>query len=196
MTDTEHRPITTDVRASTPVRGVLDRPGARLSLVLLRLATGFVFLWAFLDKLLGLHYSTPGAKAWIHGGSPTLGFLKSVNVGPFQSQFHAIAGAWWADWLFMLGLLGIGVAVMLGIAMRISAVAGVLMMAMMWVAELPFAQTTSAGDPSGSTNPLVDYHFMYAAALIVLAAVGAGAIWGLGRGWAKLPFVQHHSWAR
>lgn len=47
----------------TPVTGVLDRPGATLSLVLLRLATGFVFLWAFLDKLFGLHYSTSGARA-------------------------------------------------------------------------------------------------------------------------------------
>lgn len=119
-----------------------------------------------------------------------------MNVGPFPSQFHATAGAWWADWLFMLGLLGVGVAVMLGIAMRISAVAGVVMMAMMWLAEFPLAQTTSAGEPSGTTNPLVDYHFMYAVALIVLAAVGAGTIWGLGRGWANLPFVHRRSWAR
>lgn len=119
-----------------------------------------------------------------------------MNVGPFQSTFHSIAGAWWADWLFMLGLLGIGVAVMAGIAMRVAAVAGVVMMAMMWFAELPFAETNSAGEPTRSTNPLVDYHFMYAAALVVLAAVGAGAIWGLGRWWANLSFVQRHPWAQ
>ena len=45
------------------------------------------------------------------GGSPTKGFLSSVDVGPFTTAFHAIAGTWWADWLFMLGLLGVGVAV-------------------------------------------------------------------------------------
>ena len=38
-------------------------------------------LWAFLDKTFGLHYSTPSSKAWIHGGSPTKGFLTSIDVG-------------------------------------------------------------------------------------------------------------------
>ena len=41
----------------------------------LRIATGFIFLWAFLDKLFGLGYSTASAKSWIHGGSPTKGYL-------------------------------------------------------------------------------------------------------------------------
>ena len=49
---------------------------AAKALAVLRVATGFVFLWAFLDKTFGLGYSTPSAKAWIHSGSPTLGFLK------------------------------------------------------------------------------------------------------------------------
>ena len=74
-------------------------------LAVLRIATGLIFLWAFLDKLFGLGYATPSAKAWIAGGSPTKGFLSSVDVGPFTTAFHAIAGTWWADWLFMLGLL-------------------------------------------------------------------------------------------
>ena len=34
----------------------------------LRIATGLVFLWAFLDKLLGLGYATPTDRAWINGG--------------------------------------------------------------------------------------------------------------------------------
>ena len=36
----------------------------------------------------GLGYATPSAKAWIHGGSPTKGFLSSIDVGPFQGTFH------------------------------------------------------------------------------------------------------------
>ena len=58
--------------------------GARWMAVL-RLATGFIFLWAFLDKLFGLGYSTKSANAWIHGGSPTNGFLSHVAVGPFMT---------------------------------------------------------------------------------------------------------------
>jgi thiosulfate dehydrogenase [quinone] large subunit len=97
--------------------------------------------------------------------------------------------------MFMLGLLGIGVALISGVALRIAAVAGVAMMAMMWLAEFPLAQHTSTGTPSGSVNPLVDYHVVYVIALIVLAATYAGNTWGLGKFWARLPFVSRHRWA-
>ena len=167
---------------------------AAKSMAVLRIATGFVFLWAFLDKTFGLGYSTSSAKAWIHGGSPTKGFLSSIDVGPFQSAYHSMAGTWWADWLFMLGMLSVGVALIAGIALRLAAGAGVLIMAMMWLGEYPLAQHTSAGAPSASTNPLTDYHFIYAVVLVVLAAAYAGHRWGLGRVWARLPFVQSHRW--
>ncbi|MFR9799808.1 hypothetical protein ACL02U_28510 [Streptomyces sp. MS06] len=162
----------------------------------LRLLTGFVFLWAFLDKTFGLGYATSSGKGWIDGGSPTKGFLSHVAAGPMESTFHAWAGAAWADWLFMLGLLGIGVALMAGVALRITAVAGTLLMAFMWLAEWPPAQHLSDGSPSMSTNPFVDYHLLYAAVMIALAAVGAGATWGLGRLWASLPFVERNQWLR
>jgi thiosulfate dehydrogenase [quinone] large subunit len=47
-----------------------------------------------------------------------------------------------------------------------------------------------------STNPLIDYHVIYAIALIVVAVTSAGNTWGLGRSWAALPFVQRRQWAR
>ncbi|HEY8524700.1 MAG TPA: hypothetical protein VIL48_07050 [Acidimicrobiales bacterium] len=159
----------------------------------LRLATGFLFLWAFLDKTFGLGYATPSENAWIDGGSPTEGFLSSVAVGPLESTFHSWAGAAWADWLFMLGLLGIGVAVMAGVGLRIAAVSGTVMMALMWAAEWPLAKHLSTGEPSMSTNPVVDYHVIYALALIVLAVTHAGDRWGFGRAWARLPIVKRHA---
>jgi thiosulfate dehydrogenase [quinone] large subunit len=179
---------------------MVEAPGKMLThfaartLAVLRMATGFVFLWAFLDKTFGLHYTTTSAKAWIHGGSPTKGFLSSVDVGPLQSMFHTMAGTWYADWLFMLGLLGIGLALIFGITMRIAAFAGVAMMTLMWFAEFPLAQHTSAGAASASTNPLVDYHVIYAIVMVVLAATYAGTTWGLGRMWARVPFVSRHRW--
>lgn len=165
-------------------------------LAVLRIVTGLTFLWAFFDKAFGLGYSTVSERAWINGGSPTKGFLSHVAVGPLESTFHSWAGAAWADWLFMLGLLAIGVALVLGIGMRIAAVATALMMLMMWAAEWPLAQHTSAGAASGSTNPLIDYHVIYAIVAIVLAYAAAGDTWGLGRMWAKLPFVQANRWLR
>ncbi|MCD7442301.1 DoxX family membrane protein [Streptomyces lincolnensis] len=160
----------------------------------LRLLTGFVFLWAFLDKTFGFGYATQDGKGWIDGGSPTKGFLSGVAVGPMESTFHDWAGAAWADWLFMLGLLGIGLALVGGILLRLAAVAGTAMMALMWIAEWPPARHLSDGSLSMSTNPFADYHLVYAVVLIALAAAGAGATWGLGRAWARLPFVSRNRW--
>ncbi|MEV3861175.1 hypothetical protein AB0J38_43565, partial [Streptomyces sp. NPDC050095] len=58
----------------------------------LRVLTGFVFLWAFLDKTFGFGYATPSGKGWIDGGSPTKGFLSNVAAGPMESTFHSWAG--------------------------------------------------------------------------------------------------------
>lgn len=195
MTVQQPRPAGAGHPEMTGDRGSLMTSTAAKALAVLRVATGFIFLWAFLDKLLGLHYSTASSKAWINGGSPTKGFLASVQVGPLQSPFRSIAGTWWADWLFMLGLAGIGVALIAGVAVRLASVSGVLMLLLMWAAEWPPAQHTSRGAPSGSTNPLIDYHILYAIALIVLAATYAGSTWGLGRQWARVPFVARHRWA-
>ena len=172
----------------------VEAPGSMLTetaakaLAVLRISTGFVFLWAFLDKTFGFGYATPSAKAWINGGSPTKGFLSSVDVGPsgLQTFFHNIAGDPWANWLFMLGLLGIGVALILGIGMRIAAGATIAMMTLMWLAEWPLAK--------GSSNPITDYHFIYAVTAVVLALTYAGHTWGLGKWWASLPLVQKNRW--
>lgn len=168
-----------------------DSPGGvigRTFLALLRIAVGFIMFWAFLDKLLGLGYSTPKARAWINGGSPTKGFLSNVSVGPqgLQDFFHNIAGTWWANWLFMIGLAAIGLALILGIGLRIAAIANVVMMAMMWMAEWPLDKVTATGDPSGSSNPIVDYHVVYALAGIVCAAFLAGRTLGFGLLWEKI----------
>ena len=183
--------MATSITGQAPVQGTaattvtITSRGA-VAIALLRLSTGFIFLWAFLDKFFGLGYATPSARAWINGGSPTKGFLSNVDIGPFQSAFHSIAGTWWADTLFMLGLLGVGLAVMVGAFLNVSAIAGSLMMVLMWVAEWPLAQFTSTGDPSGSTNPFVDYHLIYALVLIVLAVLGAGRYFGIAPWWARV----------
>ncbi|MFC0531790.1 hypothetical protein [Phytohabitans kaempferiae] len=167
---------------------------AARALAVLRVSTGFVFLWAFLDKTFGLGYATPGERAWINGGSPTKGFLSHVEVGPVQSLAHSIAGAWWADTLFMLGMAAVGVALIAGVGLRVAAGAGSLIMVMMWAAEFPLDRFTAAGEASGSTNPFMDYHLIYAVVLVILALTYAGHTWGLGRLWARLPFVRRNRW--
>ena len=162
--------------------------GGRIALAALRLATGFIFLWAFLDKTFGLGFSTPAERAWINGGTPSQGFLKSDAVtGPLKEFFASIASPA-TDFFFMLGMLGIGVAVMLGIGLYVSAVAGSVIMVFMYLAEWPFAANLA------STNPLVDYHIVYALALIVIATLAAGDTWGFGKQWKSLPLVRSQRW--
>lgn len=158
---------------------------ARYVLAGIRLALGWVFLWAFLDKTFGLGHEIVVAKSWLNGGSPTKGFLGSAAKGPFAGFYHAIAGAGVTDVLFMAALLGVGIALILGVGMRLAAGAGALLTVMMWTAVLPPA-----------SNPFMDDHLIYAAVLIVLALLGAGNTLGLGRLWSALPVVRRASWLR
>jgi thiosulfate dehydrogenase [quinone] large subunit len=151
----------------------------------LRLSLGWVFLWAFLDKAFGLGHDTASKAAWLNGGSPTSGFLGFATKGPFSGIYHDIAGQSWADWLFMIGLLGIGLALIAGVAMRITAGSGVLLLVLMWSAVLPPAN-----------NPFMDDHLVYAMILVVLAALGAGRTLGLGNAWERLPIVKQHNWLK
>jgi len=167
----------------------LVRPHAgRRVLAALRLATGFIFLWAFLDKTFGLGYATPPERAWINGGTPSQGFLTGDAVmGPLKPFFASIASPA-TDVLFMIAMLAIGSAVMLGIGLRVSAVAGTLVLLLMYLAEWP------ASFNAGSTNPIVNYHVIYALSLIVIAVLSAGDTWGAGRAWKRLGIVQRAPW--
>lgn len=167
---------------------IVTLSSGRRWLAVLRLATGFIFLWAFFDKAFGLGFSTPSERAWVNGGAPSQGFLNSdAVVGPLKPVFAAIASPA-SDVLFMIGMLAIGLAVMLGIGLRVSAVVGSVLMIAMYLAEWPF------GANAASNNPLVDYHIIYALALIVVAVLAAGDTWGLGRQWRAIPFVGRNRW--
>ena len=146
---------------------------------LARISLGWVFLWAFLDKAFGLGYSTASKDAWIDGGSPTFGFLSMGAAGPFKGLYNSIAGDAWADWLFMAGLLAIGLALILGVFMNLAAAAGALLLMLMWTAVLP-----------PENNPFMDDHIIYALTLGLLASVGAGRWLGLGNRWERTGFVQ------
>ncbi|GAA0410661.1 hypothetical protein Acor_14390 [Acrocarpospora corrugata] len=146
-----------------------------------RIAIGWIFLWAFLDKAFGWGFATPADRAWINGGSPTTGFLKGTGEHALGDFFATLAGQGWVDWLFMLGLIGIGVALITGAGMLIAAAAGSLLLVLMWAAELPLA-----------TNPFMDEHLVYAAVLVGLALAGAGDTLGLGRWWGNTTIVRKH----
>jgi thiosulfate dehydrogenase [quinone] large subunit len=170
---------------------IVTRPMVRKVLAVARIVIGFTFLWAFLDKLFGLGFATPSSRAWINGGTPAQGFIKGID-GPFHDVFQIVANPV-GDWLFMAGLLGIGVAMIAGAGLRIAAVAGTLLMLFMFLAEWPTATALVDGKVvSGSTNPIVDSHWHEALLLIISAVTLAGDTWGLGKWWGNLGFVKKH----
>lgn len=137
---------------------------------LLRVTIGWVFLFAFLDKTTGWFeydfegatYGTSKENAWKFGTNdkdPTWGFLNFGTQGKYFGEFFRdnVAGEQITIWLFMLGLLGVGVAMILGIFRKIAAVSGATMMMFMWLASLPLPN-----------NPILDDHIIYAVVLLVM----------------------------
>ncbi len=176
---------TTSVAATpAPIVAVVtetkEQVAGRYAFAVVRLGIGFTFLWAFVDKLFGFGYATASGKSWLNGGSPTTGFLKGVH-GPLAGVFNPMAGNTFVDWLFMVSLLAIGAAVMLGVGMRIAAASGALLLVFMWAASLPIV-----------TNPFLDEHLIYAVVLIGLALIHAGNTVGFGKIWSHVPFVKAH----
>lgn len=157
---------------------IVRSPFTRWLLVALRLVVGFSFLWPFIDKLFGLGYVTADGKGWLDGGKPAQGFMSHAE-GPFADFFHSISGPW-ADWAFMFSLAGIGIAILLGGMMKIAALGGTVLMALMYLAEFPISQANK-----GFTNPLVDSHWMLALGLLVVAWTLSGDKLGLGRWWGR-----------
>lgn len=126
--------------------------------VVLRLSLSFIFLWAFFDKLFGLGFATTAEKAWIQGGSPTFGFLSSATKGPFVELFHGLAGMPFVDWLFMAGLLFIGVTLLINRFVVWGSIAGSAMLLLMYLSLIP-----------PENNPIIDDHLVYIFVLILLA---------------------------
>jgi len=166
-----------------------------MTLALTRFALAFTFLWAFFDKLLGLGFSTCRdratgeylgllcEKAWLINGSPTQGFLSGVK-GWWAWLFNPLAGHWLVNTLFMLALLGIGIALLFGAGLRVAAWSGGILLVAMWLAEWG----------TFTTNPFMDDHLIYTIVLFALAYAGAGDTWGLGQWWKNTEFVKNHPW--
>lgn len=170
--------------SDTAVAATRSRAGWVL-LSITRIALGFYFLWPFLDKLIGLGYSVCRQednsievmcdRAWLSGGHVTEGYLGSAT-GPLADFYADLGTQRWTDWIFMIGLLGIGLALMLGIGTKVAAWAAPAMLLMMYTSHL-----------WPTTNPFLDDHIIMALAIpaIVLVELEHQSI-GLGRWWRRV----------
>lgn len=157
---------------------------------ILRIVLGYVFLWAFFDKLFGLGFATCKdkltglvdigcAQSFAQGGSPTKGFLANATTGPFQDFYQNLAGQAWVDWLFMLGLLIAGVGLILGTWVRLASLVGIVMLVLMWSALLWPAN-----------SPGIDEHIIYALVLFGIALTADHHAWSLNSWWSKTKIAK------
>jgi len=131
-----------------------------------RIMLSGIFLWSALTKTFGLGFGTEAGKQWLAGNSPTFGFLKFGTSGSFAHDFFLLlageSGIWMVDFLFMLGLWGIGISLLLGIFRKIAGYGGALLMILMWLGSATWAATDSH-------NPFFDDHLVYGAFLLLVA---------------------------
>ena len=158
---------------------------------LARISLRFIFLWAFLDKAFALGFATGRAEdgtidffgegaAWLNGGSPTEGVLTYATKGPLAGFFQSLSGAAWVDWAYMLSMLLIGAALILGVATRLASIGGAIWMGLFYLA--------TAIKPE--FNPGVGAHIVYILVLVGLASLGGGRSLGLQERWDRLAIVK------
>jgi thiosulfate dehydrogenase [quinone] large subunit len=203
----------TEPRADRPRTGAVvmdDRAririprGGAITVALMRIALGLVYLWAFISQAFGITYTNkatppPDApastkttyewtfgydadKGWITSGfdySPTESYVDNNLHGPlaFIPQ-NLPTGV--DDLLWMSALAGLGVALTFGVFANLAGWGGFAMNMLLWLSTFP-----------PSTNPLIDgEHVTFGLAILLFMWLQASNYWGFGRWWrAHTPTV-------
>lgn len=143
----------------------------KISVLLLRLAIGWLFFYAGITKILSADWTAAG-------------YLKGAKTFVGMYQWFALpANIGWINFLNEWGLTLIGAALILGVMTRLVSYAGILLMLLYYFPILVFPY---AGDHSY----IIDDHIIYALVLLFLAVIGAGKYWGLDKYLEKIPIFQ------
>lgn len=116
-----------------------------------------------------------------------IGFLQHTKTfHDFFAVFTTPTMAPITTFLVEYGHLLIGLSLLFGLMVRVSAAFGVLLMITYWFAHMdwPFIEDAN--------NFIVDYHLVYAGVLVYLIVKKAGHVWGLDAWADNLALVQKH----
>lgn len=147
---------------------------SKLFLFALRIALGWMFLYAGISKILN--------PQWSAGG-----YIKAAET--FPAFYNWLAGS---DILPVInfinewGLALIGASLILGIFVRLSSIFGVILMLLYYFPGLAFPK-------AGANGFIVDEHIIYALIFAFFASVRAGRVYGLENWCANLPICSKFS---
>ncbi|RJQ36316.1 DoxX family protein [Candidatus Parcubacteria bacterium] len=142
----------------------------KIWLTVLRISLGWLFFYAGVTKIVNPAWSAAGYLRNAKAFGELYQWLASPGILPITNFVN--------EW----GLTLLGVSLILGIGVRLASILGAALM-LLYYAPLGF--------PYPSPNSLVvDEHVVYAAALLYLAAVRAGRVWGLESWCANLPICR------
>lgn len=133
----------------------------RLFIFLLRVSLGWMFFWAGYTKIIDPKWSALSYITTAKNFPELYKWFASPQILPVTNFLN--------EW----GLILIGIALILGVCMRLSAFFGTILMLLYYFVILQFPYP----------NPhsyIVDEHIIYIFALLVLNAIHAGRIFGLG----------------
>jgi uncharacterized membrane protein YphA (DoxX/SURF4 family) len=139
-----------------------------IAIALLRIAIGWHFLFEGISKVF-----TPG---WTSAD-----FLQLSNW-MFSGFFHRIADSpallGFADFMVIWGMILIGIALFLGLFERIAAIAGMILIALFWLANPPLTGL-DFGIPREGNYLLVDKNLVEFFGLLILSILPSGRYFGL-----------------
>lgn len=116
-----------------------------------------------------------------------VGFLNHTKT--FHDLFAVFAAPSVAPvvgFLVAYGHLLIGLSLLFGLMVRVSASFGIALLLMYWMAHMDFPYIENAN------NFIVDYHIVYSVVLVYLIAKHAGHVWGLDGLLENMPFMAQH----
>lgn len=143
----------------------------KISLFLLRLSLGWLFFYAGITKVLNPAWSAAGYLKGAKTFPEFYHWLITPDILPITNFLN--------EW----GLTLIGVAIILGICVRMAGILGALLMILYYFPILVFPKI-------GTTAYLIDEHIIFAIGFLLLVAFKAGKIWGLEQWCSALPICK------
>lgn len=144
--------------------------GIKPTLFALRILIGWHFLYEGLSKLFNPNWTAAGYL--LESSGPFSPFLHWIVENPTFLQI--------VDWLNILGLILIGLALFFGFLTRISSISGLVLLLLYYIANPPFIGYASEVSAEG-TYLIVNKNLIELCMLLLLAVLPKGFLWGIDR---------------